>query len=255
MDAAIASAAPSPSTSPAPSASAAAAPSAYSESDVSRIVRAGEHAQAAMRRLAWHDGAGCLAELDEHDKLDPRPSQASTNAEVAMYAMVRAECMMLAGRCDEGKAFYKRAFTAAQGANGTPEQSERMTDVVGGMFCHGANLSPRDRFLRARMDLTNGAWSRTLTPQACLDAYQTMMKLRTTVTPHDDDDSLVKDPVGFLYAAAPNCFARAGDCASAWRVFNELNAERFKGQAWTAKQDVVQKSFESLVPRCKGKAP
>lgn len=220
------------------------------EGDLVKILQAGEHAQAAMRRFAWHNGAGCVAELDEHDRLDTRPVQASTDPEASL-AMVRAECMMLAGKCDAGRQLFKAAFAASQGENGSPEQTDKVTDAIVGMYCHAANMSPRDQVLTARAELTAGAWTTTKTVAECQKAYETVMKNRATVVPRDEDDAMVKDPLGFLYAAAPNCLARAGDCAAAWKAYEEIVAEKFKGQAWIGKPDVVRSSFESLVPRCK----
>lgn len=226
--------------------------SPLTESDVARILRAGEHAQAATRRFASHDGAGCLAELDEHDRLDTRPMQASRSSDSSL-ALLRGECMMLAGQCDAGRQLYRASFGAMQGKNGSPEQTEKVTDAIVGMYCHGANMTPRDQVLTARAELTSGAWMTTKIAAACTAAYQTVWKYRNTVQPRDDDDTMVKDPLSFLLAAAPNCLARAGDCAAAWRVYQDVTAEKFKGQAWIAKQDVVRSSFDSIAPRCKGK--
>ena len=235
----------------APPSASASAP--LTESDVAKIIRAGEHAQTAQRRFAWHDGAGCLAELDEHDRLDPRADQASTSTDTSYLALLRAECMMLVGQCDAGRTMYKKAFTAMQGKNGSPEQTEKVTDAIVGMYCHGTNMTPRDRVLTARMELQQGAWMTTKTPEQCMSAFETVWKNRSTVVPRDEDDVMVKDPLGFLYATAPNCLARAGDCAGAWKVFQDITNEKFKGQAWISKPDVVKKTFESIVPKCQGK--
>jgi hypothetical protein len=226
-----------------------------SDSDVTRIMQAGEHAQAAGRRFAWHDGAGCLAELDEHDRLDPRPAQVSTNADSSYLAMLRGECMMLSGQCEAGRQLYKKSFTAMQGKNGSPEQTDRVTDAIVGMYCHGTNLSPRDQVLTARAELQAGAWQTAKTSAVCMAAYKTVMKYRTTVVPRDDDDVMVKDPLSFLFAAAPNCLARAGDCDGAWKVFQEVAAEKFAGKPLLTKPDVMRKTFESITPKCKAATP
>jgi pentatricopeptide repeat protein len=223
-----------------------------SQSDVARILQASEHLDAARKKMAWHDGAGCLADLDEHDKLDPRPAMASTNAD-SYAAMLRAQCLMLAGQCEAGRTLYRKAFTAMQGANGSPEQTEKVTDAMVGMYCHGTNLSPRDQVLQARAELQAGAWMTTKPAATCLAAYKTVMKNRTTVVPRDDDDVMVKDPVSFLLVAAPNCLARAGDCEAAWKVYQEIAAEKFKGQIILSKPDILRSSFESITPKCKGK--
>lgn len=64
------------------------------------VEEARAHRYAALEKNRAHDGKGCLEELDASDKLDPRPIMQSTYGD---HAWMRAECLMMAGKCDEGK--------------------------------------------------------------------------------------------------------------------------------------------------------
>jgi hypothetical protein len=210
---------------------------------------AGEHAETARVKMSARDGAGCLAELDQHDKLDPR--HPSTDAKHSHVAYLRAQCLMLAGKCAAGRELLRKLQTVAQGAMNGPEQVEKIVDVMAGMYCEGGEMTPRDRFLRARMDLTTGAWTTKKDVAFCMSAYKTMWSLRAVVKPKDDDDSLVKDPLPFLLTAAPACLAKAGDCAAAFATYKEVSAELYKGAAWSRDEKIVRTSFESSQPRCR----
>ncbi len=68
--------------------------------------------ESAMRKANAGDGGGCIADLDEHDKLDP--SRISTDAK-SQYSHTRSRCLMMAGKCEAGKRLMT-AYFAAQGA-------------------------------------------------------------------------------------------------------------------------------------------
>ena len=106
------------------------------------------------------------------------------------------------------------------------------------------------------MTLQDGAWTKTLDVATCTNAYKTIMRLKDTVKPKDEDDALLKDPLMFMMTAAPNCLAKAGDCNAAFTAYWEIAKEHYKGsktEAWMSKEENARKNFESTVQRCKGK--
>ncbi len=213
-----------------------------------------EHFDAAQKKLISRDGKGCLAELDAHDKLDARPMGMSTNPTAAWSAMVRAQCLMLAGQCEAGKILFRKAWSA-QNPGEDASRTDTIVGVYAGKNCQG-NMSPRDEFLKARMTLQDGAWTKTLDVATCTNAYKTIMRLKDTVKPKDEDDALLKDPLMFMMTAAPNCLAKAGDCNAAFTAYWEIAKEHYKGgktEVWFSKEENARKNFESTVQRCKGK--
>ena len=106
----------------------------------------------AETKLGARDGKGCLAELDEHDRLDPRPSGISTSAGASL-ASARARCLMLAGQCPAGKDAFRKALEQSGGATLGPAQLDRKTDETATQYCQGSTMSPRDQYLKAGADL------------------------------------------------------------------------------------------------------
>jgi hypothetical protein len=209
---------------------------------------AAEHAENARVKMGARDGAGCLAELDEHDKLDPR--HPSTEPKHGHVAFTRAQCLMLAGKCSAGRDLMKRTSEIMQGATSSPQQIDTMVDAMAGMYCEG-EMTPRDRFLRARMDLQTGAWTATKDVAFCTSAYKTLWTLRATVKPRGDDDALVKDPLPFMLTAAPACLARAGDCGAAFATYGEVARELYAGKSWANDPTQLRTTFDSMQPKCK----
>ena len=185
-----------------------------------REKQAEEHARAAETRIGARDGKSCLAELDEHDKLDPRPSGLSTGTG-SYLAANRARCLMLAGQCPAGKDLFRKSLekSAAAGTTG-PAELDRKTDEAATLYCQGGTMSPRDQYLKAGADLEVAAYKERKDAAYCKAAYETAKRLVSTVKPKDEDD-----PVKFVFANvrtnAPKCFARAGDCAQALAVYKE----------------------------------
>lgn len=178
-----------------------------------------EHARTADTKLNSRDGKGCLAELDQHDKLDPRPSGMSTNA-ASWLAGTRGRCLMLAGQCTPGKDLTRRGLEKSAGATLGPEQLDRKTEEIASQLCQGASMSPRDQFLKAGADLELGAYKETKDAAFCMAAYNVAKKLVATVKPTDEND-----PAKFVFpnvrTNAPICLIRAKDCAGALTVYKE----------------------------------
>ena len=189
-----------------------------------------EHLDTAKQKKAAKDGKSCVAELDQHDKLDPRPGGMSTNPVAFTAATLRAECLMIGGDCESGKSLFRKAYAAQYG--GTPAETEKITENYAMMDCQGGaagKMSDRDQFIQAIENLQNGWLKSKETPAFCKANYDVAMKLRKTVKPKDDTDWHVpKEPLGPLTSIGPGCFGHAGDCDTAYKVYVEVEGLKVK---------------------------
>lgn len=227
--------------------------------------KADEHFESAKAKLNAKDGKGCLVELDEHDKLDSRPAAQSTSYKAYAYATVRAECLMASGQCEAGKALFRKSYDAAYGSATSPEQIDTITETWAAQYCQGGKMSERDQLLKAKMELQQGAFSKTLDAKTCNADVEIITKLKDKVKPKGDDDFMTKDNVGALMISGPQCLAKAGDCGGAfklykkWRVVDceeKSKAAKEKGMPmYSCKPDEAtdKSGFEVTVPKCKGK--
>jgi hypothetical protein len=213
------------------------------------------HLDAANVKKQSKDGKSCLVELDQHDALDPRPIGLSTNPASGKTAGLRADCLMLAGQCDTGKALLRKAIAATKGGDMGPDQIDRTTDAEAAQYCGGGSMSDRDQFLKAKNTLTmGGLGAQKKTAAECSAALDTFMKLRTSVKPKDASDNLVPEkPLDSIGMPGPNCFALAGDCDGAFKAFKQINDAKGPNDGYKIATDKVRTSFEGIVPTCKGK--
>ena len=195
----------------------------------------------ANRKLAHKDGPGCLADLDRLVSL--RPAYATSTA------TTRAFCEMLAGRCQQGKKRLTTYWREEQ--NMHPERAATTTETMAAMYCRGGDTSERDRLLAALLDISMGM-SETHTVAQCEASYTTIRQLQNRVKPSGPDDHQLLNLPQNLYAVAPMCFARAGDCKRARSVFLEtFPPERLAESKPEQRSNILQMTFDSLVPRCK----
>jgi hypothetical protein len=212
-----------------------------------------EHLATAEQKKQAMDGKSCLAELDQHDKLDPRPLGLSTNPAAGKTAGLRGECLMLSGQCAIGKAAFRKAVEATKGGEIGPEQIDKITEAEGAMYCQGGTMSDREQFLKAGADLRDGGLGvKKKTVAECQAAFDTYMKLRTKVKPKDEDDTMIPKSLDAIAMPAPNCFAKAGDCEAAYKAYKQINDAKGPDDGWKAKDDKQLKTaFDGLVPKCK----
>ena len=224
---------------------------------------AAEHLASASTKLRARDGSGCLADLDAHDQLDPRPTGLSTNAASGDTAAMRAKCVMLAGQCATGKDLLRHAKQATSNASGGDVDQD--AEFVGAVYCQGASLTPREQYVGAWVELTGTGGNEPGYKQpdsaACARDVATMLKLRGTVTPHPGD-RLVFDrdqTVTALLYPGPQCFLAAGDCAGAVKAYGDIRrAQGYKGDDAGIKAelfgDMAQYTHREFA-QCKGKVP
>jgi hypothetical protein len=212
------------------------------------------HLESAWQKHNAKDGKSCLAELDEHDKLDPRPLGLSTNPAAGKVAGLRGDCLMLAGQCDVGKAHFRKALEATKSGEMGVDQMDKVTEAEAAAFCQGGKMSDRDKYLKAMAELRDGGFGvKTKTLAECTAAFDTFMKLRTVVKRKDADDSMIPEkPLDAMGMPAPNCFAKAGDCDAALKSYKAMNDAKGPDEGWKAKDDKQLKTaFDGLVPKCK----
>jgi hypothetical protein len=158
---------------------------------------------------------------------------------------------MLVGRCQEGKA--RVAAWYEDETNLTPERAAAMAETLGSMRCRGGNASERDRLLAALFDLSDGAYMNKRDSAYCKQRVATIRQLAPRVPPRDVDDTQLSGGVQALFHTAAACYARAGDCKEAYRIYRELfpagNLSAIGDAA--AREKVVREAFESSIERCR----
>lgn len=213
--------------------------------------KAGEHWSSANVKMNARDGKGCLAELDTHDKLDPKHK--STDPKSGK-GYTRARCLMLAGQCDAGKQLNRLTAQAMAGTQLSPEQIDRGAEAEASRWCQG-KMSDRDTLLKALQELQQGAYMAQKDGPFCQSAYNTAKRLVKTVKPKDDDDTQVLHAPKSLYHMAANCAARAGDCKLARKLFEDGYPPEVLAKVDDPKTraTIMDSNFNSLVSKCKGK--
>jgi hypothetical protein len=188
------------------------------QASTDRERKAQSYADSAQKKWLARDGAGCVADLDQHDVLDPRPQNLSTSGTLAT---MRAQCLMLAGQCATGKALAKRAYEKTMGGQLDGSGIDRMVESTAAQNCQGGTMTARDRLLKAKADLERGANLKTTDVASCMAAYQAIKQLLPQVPPADASDSQVKMAGMYLRGNTVACLARAGDCNAAWAIYQK----------------------------------
>jgi hypothetical protein len=211
------------------------------------------HVEAATAKMNSRDGKGCLEELDMHGKLDAKhDSQDPKSA----FSQLRAQCLMLAGKCDAGKKLARKAFENSSLTQWGPEQIDKTVEAYGSMYCQG-KMGDRDAVLQALMELQKGAFTTKKDVKFCDAHYGTIKRLRNKVKPKDDDDRQIIDLDRGLMTMAPLCYQRAGDCKTAFTVYQEATMRALPevyGKMDKAQRETsLRTSFDSMVSKCKDK--
>lgn len=167
------------------------------------------HFEAAQRKIAAGDGKGCVAELDLHDKLDPKHKSSDPKTG---FGYIRGQCLMLAGKCDAGKSLVRKtAEQTPSMADADGDAIDRMVEQYSGSFCQG-KMSDRDALLKAINTLSLGVHNTKIGIAGCSEALATIEKLKKTVKPKDAEDWDIVGLERNLPAFAAGCLGRNGDC-------------------------------------------
>jgi hypothetical protein len=197
--------------------------------------------QSLSRNIAQKNGAGCQDDLAKLRVLDA--------AFESTLTVQRAQCEMVAGRCKEGSAELTRYF--AQQSNLSPAQADRSVEQFAIMHCEEKQLSDRQRLMRAAQLLSQGAYTEDRTD--CAENIAKVKSLVKKVKPTRPDDNTAENWNKSLFVTGANCYARTGNCAAAWKVYQAEypKAGLAKLDAATRRK-VLESGFESVVSRCKG---
>lgn len=205
--------------------------------------------QDATRKMLAGDGKGCLADLDQHDRLDPRPDGLTTNPR-AQAAGLRAQCIMLSGQCDAGKLLLRKMEeTYMQGM--PPAVIDQAVERVASEKCQGGRRSERDELLNAWHRLQLGASS----VAQCDEAYATVKRLRPVVKPKDEQDVAVGTITKFPADVVSGCYLRHDDCKKAWEVYRVEEGTRLRRDYPTSRSDdaTLRLGWDARNAKCRGK--
>jgi len=203
----------------------------------------------ATRKMLSGDGKSCLADLDRHDVLDPRPDGLTTNPR-AQTAGLRAQCIMLSGQCDAGKQLMRKVQEVYM-QNMPPSVIDSAVAQIAAEKCQGGARSPRDELLNAWQKLQLGGKS----VAECDAAYATLKRLRPVVRPTDESDTMVTQITKFPSDTISSCYVRNDDCKKAWEVFKVEEATRLARDYPTSLRDdtTLRSGWDVRTPKCRGK--
>src|SRR5262249_6854032 len=151
-----------------------------------------------------------------------------------------------------GRELYRK-FLEARGGQ-SPAQMDQNVDTTAGQFCSGASMSTHDRIQAAKQKFIIVLTGAQVSAADCASAYQTLKDTHAIVaeTATDDPDKVTAISIN---VSAPKCFANAGDCATAFSSWKELDqmwrADFYAQHPPAAAQQ--RTTFENVVPTCKGK--
>ncbi len=205
--------------------------------------------EAASAKLTAGDGAGCLRELDAHDRLDPKHK--STDP-ASPFAITRAMCVMKAGKCNAGKVQMRKTLERQPAfAQAGPEKIDRTVDAYAAKYCEGA-MDPTDALRKALVELQDAAFTSRKTVAFCDERYAAVKRLLPRAKPRDEDDVQIRDAKKSLVTVVPLCYQRAGDCDKAWQAYQEVAADTVANVAQEQRASVLRGGFEAIVRKCKG---
>ncbi len=198
------------------------------------------------RKLAKRDGT-CLGDVDVLVELDPGATR--------WAIMYRAQCSMLAGKCEAGKALMSTWYEET--GQMLAEQIERSVEAMASMHCTGP-LDDRGELLRALATLQKGAYQGNIGIRSCSDAWNTVVRTRDRVKARDDEDTQVTTAKTHAHYMAAACLGRAGDCNRAFAIHREgeMTQEWSKSVKDPKQLDaLIRTNFGSITQKCKGRIP
>jgi Protein kinase domain len=106
-------------------------------------------AREANAASAHRDGATCLKRLDEYDAAITAESGGRSTNPSSGLATSRATCLMLTGRCSEGKALYAEWFKPYAAEAGIAGMLEGSVQGTVRSYCEGDDLPLPDQLVRS----------------------------------------------------------------------------------------------------------
>lgn len=192
----------------------------------------------ASRKMFHEDGAGCLADLDRVRALDPSLDNQTV--------FLRAQCEMLTGACQRGKAAISAWFQREQAMS--PERANQIAESMAGLRCRGGDSTSVDQLRVAYQDLMTGAHIDPKDARFCRDRLDTVVRLAPTVGSGDDQ---LEGSRKALFHTAASCFAKAGDCAAAYAAYRDhFPADGMKSLPAAEVERVIRTSFDTSIKEC-----
>ena len=206
--------------------------------------------RSATEKARKRNGAGCLADLNRVDELDPALGQSLLH--------MRGQCLMMAGRCDEGRRVTRKAFKQDSWVEMDEESLENTVENYAALYCTG-KVDDRMAVLRALTALQQAGYQAAKTPEFCREQENVVRKRGARVKPKDNMDHRIRNLDQQLFAVAPVCYARAGDCKAAYAAYKRL-MPREAAQAYSRlpadkRETLMREGFESFVQRCAPRRP
>ena len=224
-----------------PSLSGSGVPTATAGTDAWRdAIKAIDEARDAHKQ---RDGAACVRWLDKHDALIAPDGDVTTN-HTSSWADLRAECLMLAGRCNEGRALLRRRLERSRA--GSPLETE-IEEVVAD-YCEGTELSPREALLRAQrhlVDVAYGVGTPAVPAAQCEAWHADIRRLVTSVPSKGKGDNAINDVrADDGDRLATICYARANQCDRAFKLFRDRQKKNGIDEEFTKRlyADTIEKT-------------
>jgi hypothetical protein len=194
------------------------------------------------RKLNEGDHQGCLADLDRLKVVEP-----ATEKDMAFR---RAECEMIAGKCQQGK---QRIVTYLRTEK--KETQAKATEAAEAMAvrrCKGGDANDRDRLLAAITALYTAMNAEKKSVAACKTPIATIKSLLPKVKPRDASDAPIIQAGQLMYTLAPGCLAVANDCAGARQLHREsFPQETLKSLDAKTRDTYLETAFYSIAPTCR----
>jgi hypothetical protein len=170
--------------------------------------------QSAMKKMQLKDGPGCILDLDRMAKLDPK-GEARGN-----YTMVRAQCEMLSGKCEQGKKRYRTWLEAVSpGMDAT--QLDTAVSFSASTNCGKNQGTPREIVMRARTAIYDAARKKK-SATACAEIGRQLLTTLPQWKPADEDEEREKKGAGNMLKDVADCMAQnGGDCAEATKFYTQ----------------------------------
>jgi len=224
-------------------------PPAHPEIDLSGspMMQAGKLRNAAGEKAELRDGTGCLADLDEADRLDPDPTRISTDPQGTLW--LRASCEMLKGDCDSGKAHLRKARQAQSPGLG-PDIVDRMVEQTATRFCPVEQLPTWSRIERLSSDLYF-AWTKGEAAGCASIARRLSKELDKAPKPEQHEQQSTLLGAYTSIGNAGECLAKAGRCADGKQLARESLKRR--GDNRSLSEPGYTERWENAHPACKGK--
>jgi hypothetical protein len=215
------------------------APTNAAGNDVAALVRS------ASAKARKRDGAGCLRDLDRVAKTDAGMNQT--------LHYLRGQCLMLAGRCEQGQRVTRQGLKDSMVVEMDAEQLDNTVESYAALYCTGS-VDDRTAVLRALTNLQNAAYMAAKSAEYCRQQENTVRRRGARVKPKGNQDHRVRNLDRQLFALAPACYARAGDCRASFAAFKRLlppeSAAAYSRMPPAEREKRQRETFEAMVERC-----